>query len=144
MEYSEKDSLLFYAVALVYDIGLLEIDNSILCKETISEVEFELIKEHVNYSGEFLKDIPPKFKGYFIDAIKMHHENLDGSGYPMNLTGIDIPYLPRVLRVVESYVSIISARGYKIISDKETALLRLKKDVAVYDQNIVYFLDRVI
>ena len=144
MGYSENESLLFFAVTLVYDIGLLGIDKTILQSDSVTSEEFEEIKKHVKYGETSLSFIPDSYKDLFFEAVTKHHENLDGSGYPLGLTGNDIPYIARVLRVVESYISQISSRGYKVISDKETAIKHLKGEPEVYDLVIVQNLDKVI
>lgn len=144
MKYSEKESLLFFAVTLVHDIGLLGIDKSILQSDTITAEEFEEIKKHVEYGETSLSFIPDSYKNIFSEAVTKHHENLDGTGYPLGLISRDIPYIARVLRVVESYLSQISSRGYKVISDKETAIIHLKSEPEVYDLEIVECLDKVI
>lgn len=142
--YADKESLLFFSASLVYDIGLLGIDEKILKSDQITDREFELIKEHVGFSESYISFVPEIYRKTFLEGMTMHHENLNGSGYPMGLSGDQIPFLPRVLRVVESYLSQISSREYKVISDKETALRHLSNDPGVYDSRIVEILDKVI
>lgn len=142
--YSDRDALIFFSASLVYDIGLLDIDEQILKSVHVTDFEFDIIKEHIRPRQVYMSFIPDKFRKVFREAMTMHHENLDGSGYPLGLSGEDIPYLPRVIRVVESYLSQTSSREYKTISDKETALEHLKKESRIYDSNIVEVLDRVI
>ncbi len=69
---------------------------------------------------------------------------MDGSGYPENLKAKDIPFIARVIRVVDSYVSLISQRAYRDIYDKETAFKKLMEDKGVYDEKILEALSNVI
>lgn len=142
--YSEKDSIINYCAALVSDIGFLSIEKSILKSEKLTEQEFIDIKNHVNAGIALVSFIPELYHGLFVEAISKHHENMDGSGYPGGLKSDQIPFLPRVLRVVESYLSLISKRDYKAICDSEAALLQLKGEIKKYDQSIVEVLDAVI
>lgn len=142
--YSKEDSLQFFAATLVYDIGLLGIDSRILRSESVTAEEFEKIKKHVIYGETSLSFIPYNYKPLFVDAVTKHHENLDGTGYPNGLVDEQIPYIARVLRVVESYLSLISSRKYRVISDKVTAINSLQQEPTVYDQSIVEVLDKVI
>jgi HD-GYP domain-containing protein (c-di-GMP phosphodiesterase class II) len=139
----DEKSVLNYAACLIYDIGLLRVQNEILLKDKVSLEEYEEIKKHVEYGQEMIDFIPKKYKELFSDAIKNHHENIDGSGYPMGITQDKLEFLPRVIRIVESYVSLISSRSYKSINDRETAILELRGS-SKYDQEIVDLLDGVI
>lgn len=144
MNHTSYDSLIYYAAALVYDVGFLNIDRKTLHSKTITESELMDIKTHVEYSEVSLPRLPKKHKGVFFDAVTKHHENMDGSGYPSGLKGNEIPFIARALRVIESYNSQVSLREYKTISDKESAILSLREESVVYDQEIVDALDRVI
>ncbi len=142
-EISDNEALLHYCASLIYDIGLLSVDEKILKSESVTEAEYLIIQNHVKVGLQLVPFIPEKYKRLFYDAISKHHENIDGSGYPNNLKGTDIPMLPRIIRVVESYVSLISKREYRIICDKEAALLHLRREVDKYDQYYVDLLDLV-
>lgn len=141
---SQKECLLNYCGALIYDIGLLSVDKSILTSDSVTEEEYEIIKRHVDIGTQLISFIPREHKKLFLDAISKHHENIDGTGYPLGLKKNEIPFLPRVIRVVESYISLISKREYKIICDKEAALLHLSREVKKYDQDIVDLLKKVV
>ena len=123
---------------------LLGINRDILQKDVLDSREFEQIKKHTLYGEEALNFIPEKYKKVFIDATNKHHENLDGSGYPYGIKGNDIPYIARVLRIVESFISQVSVREYKDISDKETAVKHLIDEPQVYDVQLVNLLSAVI
>ncbi|MBN2545410.1 MAG: hypothetical protein JXB50_06415 [Spirochaetes bacterium] len=142
--YSDYECLLHYAVSMVYDIGFLNIDPNILSKPEVSEEEFEIIKTHTAHGLNLIHFIDDDIKGDFIDGISKHHENLDGSGYPSGLKQKDIPYIARVIRVVESFISMISVRKYKKIIDKEKAIQLLETDSKEYDIKLINILNSII
>ena len=69
---------------------------------------------------------------------------MDGSGYPNGLSGDEIPQVARLIRVVESYVSLSSKRSYRGAMDKETAINTLKEQAGFYDQDVVDALDKIV
>ena len=80
----------------------------------------------------------------FADGVLMHHENMDGSGYPEGLSGSRIPYIARLIRVAESFVALISRRNYRVIFDKESAVAELRSSPGLYDSEIVDVLETII
>lgn len=142
--YSEFDSMVYYGAALVYDIGFLNVEIDIPGKSELTSGELELVKEHTRRGNSLIHFIDEKYRPVFRDGIAKHHENIDGSGYPAGLKGGQIPYIARVLRVADSFVSMISSRDYKQITDKESALERLKSEGKYYDDEILKALEDVI
>lgn len=142
--YSEHDSMLNFAVGLVYDIGFLNIDPALLRSEHISETDFETIKTHTRLGMNMVFFVDTAWRDVFKEGVSKHHENLDGSGYPFGLKGKDIPYIARVLRVVESYVALSSSREYRQIRDRDSAVRELRSNPGHYDQDIVNALDDIV
>lgn len=142
--YSEQDAILYFAVGLVYDIGFLNVDQTILRAEHISESSFETIKTHTKMGLAMVFFVDESNREVFKDGVSKHHENLDGSGYPFGLKDNEIPYVARVLRVIESYVALISSRDYHQIKDRESAIRELASNPAHYDQDIVKALDSIV
>lgn len=144
MGYSQKDALLHYAAALVYDIGFLSIDTSILRAEVLSKDQFEVLKTHTSSGEKMIFFVDEQYKALFKDAVSKHHENMDGTGYPAGLKGKEIPYIARVLRIAESYVALISSRNYREIMDRNTAVLELENSINLYDEDILKALIAVV
>ncbi|HNY21683.1 MAG TPA: HD domain-containing phosphohydrolase [Treponemataceae bacterium] len=142
--YSEQDSLLFYTVGLVYDIGFLNIDPVILRSEHISEEQFATIKTHTTIGTNMVFFIDEKNRNLFKDGVSMHHENLDGTGYPKGLKDAVIPYIARVLRIAETYTALVSSRNYKDIKDRDSAIRELYEHANHYDAEIVKILDNIV
>ncbi len=144
MDLGEYTSMLYFCAAMVYDIGFLNLDENLLNKGSLTEEEKYQIRSHVREGIKLIDFVPEKFKSVFVEAILMHHENLDGSGYPDGLHDKQIPAVSRLIRVVESFIAQISKRNYHGIFDKETAISELRKYPERYDQTIVNALDTLI
>lgn len=142
--YSEPESRLFYAASLVYDIGFLNLDSKLLNSKKITSAEFETIKSHTTIGTNMVFFVDEKYRDLFKDAVNKHHENLNGTGYPNKLKEDEIPYIARVIRVVESYVALVSTRHYKEIHDRDYAINELQNSSKIYDQNIVKALIEII
>lgn len=144
MNYGEYFSMLYFCASMVYDIGFLGIDQNLLEAESLTEEEKYAIRSHVRHGAEKLDFVPEKYRPVFMEAVLMHHENLDGSGYPDGLVNAQIPPIARMIRVVESFIAQISKRNYHGIFDKETAMAELKNHPEWYDQKIIEILDSLI
>jgi len=142
--YPEQEAIMYFAAALVYDIGFLNIEPSILNAETLSQEQFELLKTHTTIGQNMVFFVDEKNRQLFKDAAGKHHENLDGTGYPQGLKGEQIPYIARVIHVVESYVALISQRQYKEIHDRNYAVEELRSSEKKYDKKIIEALDAIV
>ena len=78
-----------------------------------------------------------------VPIIKHHHEKYDGSGYPSNLKGEEIPYLARILTIIDSFDAMTSKRPYNVRKDYNQAIAELKKCVGShFDAELVFeFID---
>ena len=144
MGLGEYKSMLYFCAAMVYDIGFLRIDPNLMEADSLTEEQKYQIRSHVRAGSAMLDFVPEKFRPIFLEATLMHHENLDGSGYPDGLVGQQLPPIARMIRLVESFIAQISKRSYRGIFDKETALEELRKHPEWYDQEIVDVLDKLI
>jgi HD-GYP domain-containing protein (c-di-GMP phosphodiesterase class II) len=144
MQCSSYDSMLYFCASMVYDAGFLSVDPQIFLKEKLSDEEKYEIRGHVKHSASELTFVPEKYRKVFLDAALMHHENMDGSGYPEGIKGSSIPLIARIIRVVESFISLISRRNYRGIFDKEAAINELKNNPGLYDKDVVRALDQIV
>lgn len=97
---------------LLHDIGKLFVPLSILDKpEFLSEEEFAVIKKHPQTAYQLLHDTP--LSENIKLAIWQHHEYLDGSGYPLGLSGDQICPEARIVTIADIYDSITSDRVYR-------------------------------
>jgi len=97
---------------IVHDLGKIQIPAEILSKPgKISDIEFGLIKQHVQAGFDVLKDI--NFPWPIAQIVLQHHERLDGSGYPHGIRGDDIILEARILSVADVVEAMSSHRPYR-------------------------------
>ena len=107
--------------ALVHDIGKISVPAEILTKPgRLSPVEFLLVKEHPETGYRILKEIP--FPWPLADIVRQHHEKIDGSGYPLGLSGDQILLEAKILAVADIVESISSFRPYRPAMGMEAAI----------------------
>ncbi|WP_196220160.1 HD-GYP domain-containing protein [Terrilactibacillus tamarindi] len=124
---------------LLHDIGYLYVDADLLVKtDRLTPKEEEEVSNHVLYGEEiintYLNDVP-------IDRsiILLHHENINGSGYPFYYKKDKIPYYCRMLRIIKDYDLMIHPRYTKNKYTQEEALRELTQFVDVYyDKELVH------
>lgn len=141
---NQNTSMAYFCAAMVYDAGFITVPEEILSAETLSEEQREELKKHVSNPTETYAFVPDIYKRIFEDAAMYHHENVDGSGYPMGLKDEEIPQVARLIHVAESYNSLISRRDYRQIQDKESAVEELKSKPGLYDMTVVNALDAIV
>ncbi|WP_205739338.1 HD domain-containing phosphohydrolase [Halocella sp. SP3-1] len=112
MNYPEKEIKVIEWAGLVHDIGKILISNSILNKPgRLSRKEFEQIKQHPVWGYEVLvgSDELKEIATY----IRHHHERWDGTGYPDQLSGEEIPKIARIIALADSWDTMRSDRVYR-------------------------------
>lgn len=137
-------AMLNFCAAMVYDAGFLGLDSELLTSTSLTDEQKAAMKEHVKLAEKHLDFVPKKYWSVFEDAALKHHENMDGSGYPNGLKGDEIPQIARLIRVVETYVSMSSRRSYRDAMDKETAIAKLREQPEFYDPEVVNALDAIV
>lgn len=123
--------------ALVHDIGKKLISDNILNKpEKLTINEFEVIKKHSELGFNILSK---KHKNNITENIILfHHEKWNGTGYPFNLEGTQIPIEARIVSIADCYDALTSQRVYKVKMTHEEALKILKAESGKsYDPNII-------
>jgi diguanylate cyclase (GGDEF)-like protein len=111
--------------ALLHDIGKLGVSDEILNKASkLTKEEWELIKTHPQMGADIVSHIPQL--SACMPGILYHHENYDGTGYLLGLKAKAIPLDARILRVVDAFAAMISARPYRDALSQEEALEELK------------------
>jgi len=123
---SEEDKKKLVYGAYMHDIGKINIGEEVLNKKMpLNNEEWEVLKQHPANGVEIIN--PVKSLSYIAPLILHHHERYDGKGYPDNLKGENIPYLARILTVVDSFDAMTSNRPYSKIKSHSEAIEELKK-----------------
>jgi putative two-component system response regulator len=98
--------------ALVHDIGEIGVREEVLNKPgKLTDEEFEHVKSHVRLAADMLSFVEDFAD--IVPLVQLHHERLDGSGYPFGMSGDAIPLLPRILAVADTYDALISDRPHR-------------------------------
>jgi putative nucleotidyltransferase with HDIG domain len=97
--------------AFLHDIGKLAIPEMILHKPArLTKIEYEFIKRHAEIGADLVAST--EGLSHLAPFIRHHHEQWDGSGYPLGLAGNDIPLESRILNICDSVESMASDRPY--------------------------------
>ncbi len=131
-ELTDETIQLYGAAAFLHDIGKIHIPEGVLNKIGLYTAdEFEFMKCHPEEGKKILEYLPPIEDGKFNDiAIKMayyHHEKWDGTGYPNQLSGYDIPLCARIMTAADVLDALISQRLYKDAMSVEEAMELFRK-----------------
>lgn len=123
--------------SLVHDIGKISVPAEILNKPIkLTEIEFNLIKDHSQVGYDILKSI--EFPWPIEKIVLQHHERLDGSGYPRGLKGEDIIIEARIIGVADVVEAMSSHRPYRPALGIDAALEEItQKKGILYDPEVV-------
>ena len=112
---SMEDQIKAQFSGLLHDVGKAKIPLSILNKPgKLTESEYEIMKSHALLSAEMLEPLEEDpFFAQVQEAILHHHERADGRGYPLQLEGETIPYLSRVILIVDTVDAMTQTRAYR-------------------------------
>ncbi|MFK5936907.1 MAG: response regulator [Sulfurimonas sp.] len=124
MNYSMQDCEKVYQAGVLHDIGKIATPDVILLNpHALNELEYKLIKEHVNVGYRLLRNIP-MFEE-LAEIVYSHHEHYDGKGYPRGFKGDEIPPLARVMIVADAFDAMTTNRIYKARKTVKQALSEL-------------------
>jgi len=114
--------------AQLHDVGKIGIEDRILKKPgALTPEEFEIMKAHTSKGANILRPVPQLRE--MLPGIELHHEALNGRGYPYGLKGDDIPLLARVIAVADTFDALTTNRPYQQARDAVEAL-RIIKDLS--------------
>ncbi len=121
---SDLDKLALLAV--LHDIGKVAVPDAILMKPTsLTSKEWAIMKKHPE-TGYRIAHASGNL-AYIADEILSHHEWWDGTGYPNGLRGKEIPYLSRVVAIIDAYDTMTHGRHYEKPISQEQALDELNR-----------------
>jgi len=139
LQLSEAETQALQQACLLCDIGYIGISDEVLHKDdyqTLSEAEREHIQSHARIGAEMLQHV--KLFEPIVPLVLHHHENWDGSGYPAGLQGKQIPYLSRIIRVIDAFDAMLSDRSYRSRFEPEYALQEIcRHSGSQFDPEIV-------
>lgn len=129
---------------MLHDIGKIGIADEILNKPArLSKDEFEEMKRHPSIGTWILNNL--NLSENTINAINYHHERYDGKGYPLGMSGKDLPIETQIISLSDAYDAMTSERPYRDAMSPEDAINEIKKNadtqfnptlVAILEENI--------
>ena len=102
----------------------------------VKKIEKKLKREQRKLSRKYESLKERGYSDFILESIYYHHENYDGSGYPKNLSGEEIPLGARILRICDVYAALTSKRSYRDAFSPEVAMEMLIDEVKNFDMKI--------
>ena len=130
--------------ALLHDVGKIGVDDRVLKKPgSLTPEEFDIMKTHTTKGANIMRPVS-QLKD-MLPGIELHHEHLDGRGYPYGLSGPQIPTMARIIAVADTLDAMTTNRPYQSAMDLEYALGRIKALTgSKFDQAVVNALESAV
>src|ERR1051325_141048 len=123
--------------ALLHDVGKIAIDDNILKKPAaLTDEEYEIMKQHPEKGYKIMAQIPAMKE--FLPGMYMHHEMVNGMGYPQGLSSDEIPLQAKIVSVADTFDAMTIDRPYQKGMELGPALERLRSFVGTrYQSDVV-------
>jgi HD-GYP domain-containing protein (c-di-GMP phosphodiesterase class II) len=123
--------------ALLHDVGKIAIDDNILKKPAaLTDDEFLIMKQHPQKGYKIMSQI--RAMKEFLPGMYMHHEMVNGQGYPQGLKGEQIPLMAKIVAVADTFDAMTTDRPYQQAMKFEDAVKRIESFVGTrYDPAVV-------
>ena len=130
--------------ALLHDVGKIGVDDRVLKKPgKLTEEEFDLMKQHTVKGANIMRPVAQLYD--VLPGIELHHERMDGGGYPYGLAGESIPLMARIIAVADTFDAITTNRPYQSAMDTDFALERIRSlAITKFDPKVVAALENAI
>ncbi|MCU1256070.1 MAG: metal dependent phosphohydrolase [Candidatus Angelobacter sp.] len=129
--------------AQLHDVGKIGIEDRILKKPgALTPEEFEIMKTHTTKGAAILR--PVEALRDMLPGIELHHESLDGRGYPHGLKGEQIPLMARIIMVADTFDAMTTNRPYQAAMDPEYVIRIINSLAATkFDATVVAAMTKV-
>ena len=129
---------------MVHDIGKMRLSDYLYgrAKNSLHIESTKYMRLHPQVGYEILKKFG--YSDFVLETVKYHHENYDGSGYPENLQGEEIPFGARVMRVCDVFAALTSDRPYRSAFDRDTAMELMAEEFKNFDMKIFLAFQKLI
>ncbi|MCR5215281.1 MAG: HD domain-containing protein [Eubacterium sp.] len=128
MGMSEDECKMMMIAGYLHDIGKLKVPKSVLEKnDKLNDSEFNIVKEYAYYTSILLQDVAG-FEQIGKWA-SLHHEKLNGYGYPFRLSADDIPMGARIIAIADIFSAVAEIRAYRSGMTKDEVITTLLQNV---------------
>jgi putative nucleotidyltransferase with HDIG domain len=122
--------------AAVHDIGKIAINDFILHKPgRLTEAEYLMVQQHAMLGAQIIDKL--NLDPLISEIILQHHENFDGTGYPNNLSGEQITFEARIIRITDVYDALTTNRGYRAAYTRKQALSIMEMERLHFDPQLL-------
>jgi HD-GYP domain-containing protein (c-di-GMP phosphodiesterase class II) len=130
--------------ALLHDVGKIGVDDRVLKKPgTLTPEEFELMKQHPVKGAKIMRPVAQLRE--MLPGIELHHEHMDGRGYPYGLKGDQIPMMARIIAVADTLDAMTTNRPYQSARELGFAMEQIRAlGTTKFDPVVVRALDAVV
>jgi putative nucleotidyltransferase with HDIG domain len=127
--------------AQLHDVGKIGIEDAVLKKPgALTPEEYEIMKTHTSKGANILR--PVEHLKDMLPGIELHHESLDGRGYPYGLKGDQIPLMARIITVADTFDAMTTNRPYQAAMETEYVVKRIRSMAGTkFDPRVVASLE---
>ncbi|MBR1861699.1 MAG: HD domain-containing protein [Lachnospiraceae bacterium] len=137
LKFPEEEKRIMILCGFYYDIGKWTLPNDILWKPgKLTDEEFALVKKHPSIGYSIIKN-DSNLNEHVKNAVMMHHEKYDGSGYPFHMVGDKIDKYARYMSIVDTYIAMASPRSFRNAFTPLQILATFESSMDKYDVEIL-------
>jgi putative nucleotidyltransferase with HDIG domain len=123
---SDAEQELVHTAGLLHDIGKFALPDAILRQDrTLTEEDWSLVRRHPEDGARVVRRVDGY--GPVADIVLLHHERLDGLGYPYGLKGDDVPLFARIIAVADAYDVMTARDSYRNAMTSGEACAELRR-----------------
>ncbi|MEW6527958.1 MAG: HD domain-containing phosphohydrolase [Spirochaetota bacterium] len=128
LNFSPRECLMLDIAGHLHDIGKLAIPLSILEKpDKLTSNEWRIMKQHTYFTYRILDEIDNTVLKIINEWAALHHEKMDGSGYPFKTPGEDLSVGSRIMAVADMFTALAESRPYRDSMDDDMIIQELQK-----------------
>jgi HD-GYP domain-containing protein (c-di-GMP phosphodiesterase class II) len=136
LDLSSKQLDMLGFAARIHDIGKIAINEFVINKPgRFTEAEYIMVQQHAMLGSRLIESL--ELDPLVPQIILNHHENFDGTGYPLGIKGKDIPLEARIIRITDTYDALTSDRGYRPAYSHKEAIKIIEQDQHCFDPQLL-------
>lgn len=136
LDLPQDDKMDLILSGFYYDIGKLQLPYELLWRSgKLTPEEFAIVKQHPSIGWNMLSKTG--ISKNILDAVLMHHERMDGSGYPKQMSGDQISIFARYIAIVDTYIAMASPRPHRNALTPLQIIGNLEQNIYKYDAELL-------